>query len=287
MTERTARPIDPFSDRLAEMTLIRLCDDLHYLHYFAHHIVMDGSAAQVLTDRISEVYGALVEGVAPPPDFDGTCRRGVAQRRRLQRSTREASDREYWRERLLDLPPSVSIADRPGPVTTPALRSPGELPAGTLTRKWQRFDDARRACDRRRLRRISVTGMWAWDIVLSLPVSARTTALLRRSAGFGVERRTAESAGGSVGHGRRPRATCADRDDGCAATPTVPLRGHAPRTARRRGTHGARRSVRSARREHPAVPADGRVRPGHRRTVRPVDRAGRGPVADGLPGWRG
>ncbi|MBM4548130.1 hypothetical protein GS457_26815, partial [Rhodococcus hoagii] len=133
MTERTARPIDPFSDRLAEMTLIRLRDDLHYLHYFAHHIVMDGSAAQVLTDRISEVYGALVEGVAPPPTSTAPVEEVWRSVVAYNGSHQEASDREYWRERLLDLPPSVSIADRPGPVTTPALRSPGELPAGTLT----------------------------------------------------------------------------------------------------------------------------------------------------------
>ncbi|NKS03385.1 amino acid adenylation domain-containing protein [Rhodococcus hoagii] len=183
MTERTARPIDPFSDRLAEMTLIRLRDDLHYLHYFAHHIVMDGSAAQVLTDRISEVYGALVEGVAPPPTSTAPVEEVWRSVVAYNGSTREASDREYWRERLLDLPPSVSIADRPGPVTTPALRSPGELPAGTLTGSGSgsAMPDVP----------VIVAGFAAYlsrvlgvgDIVLSLPVSARTTALLRRSAG--------------------------------------------------------------------------------------------------------
>ncbi|MBM4575764.1 hypothetical protein GS415_06585 [Rhodococcus hoagii] len=176
MTERTARPIDPFSDRLAEMTLIRLCDDLHYLHYFAHHIVMDGSAAQVLTDRISEVYGALVEGVAPPPTSTAPVEEVWRSVVAYNGSTREASDREYWRERLLDLPPSVSIADRPGPVTTPALRSPGELPAGTLTGSGSgsTMPDVP----------VIVAGFAAYlsrvlgvgDIVLSLPVSARTTA---------------------------------------------------------------------------------------------------------------
>ncbi|NKU63845.1 hypothetical protein GS891_12020 [Rhodococcus hoagii] len=124
------------------------------------------------------------------------------------------------------------------------------------------------------------------DIVLSLPVSARTTALLRRSAG---------SVSNVVPLRVRvdPSDTVADLVRRVQIEMTGALRHQRFRyedmlreLPERRGTHGARRSVR-ARREHPAVPADGRVRPGHRRTVRPVDRAGRGPVADGLPGWRG
>ncbi|MBM4548133.1 hypothetical protein GS457_26840 [Rhodococcus hoagii] len=127
MTERTARPIDPFSDRLAEMTRIRLRDDLHYLHYSPHHIVMDGSAAQVPQRPISEVYGALVEGVAPPPNF-GAGRRGVRSVVAYNGSTREASDREYWAGAPARPARAVSIADRPGPVTTPALRRPANCP---------------------------------------------------------------------------------------------------------------------------------------------------------------
>ncbi|MFM1726530.1 amino acid adenylation domain-containing protein [Rhodococcus sp. PAM 2766] len=182
MTERTTRPIDLFSDRLAEMTLIRLRDGLHYLHYFAHHIVMDGSAAQVLTDRISEVYAALVEGVEPPPTSTAPVEEVWRSVVAYNGTTREASDREYWKQRLVDLPPSVSIADRPGPVSTPALRSPGELPAGTLTGgSGAAMPDVPAI----------VAGFAAYlsrvlgvdDVVLSLPVSARTTALLRRSAG--------------------------------------------------------------------------------------------------------
>ncbi|MFC9517869.1 amino acid adenylation domain-containing protein [Nocardiaceae bacterium NPDC056970] len=182
MTERTARPIDPFSDRLAEMTLIRVRDDLHYLHYFAHHIVMDGSAAQVLTDRISEVYAALVVGAEPPPTSTAPVEEVWRSVVAYNGSTREASDREYWKQRLVDLPPSVSIADRPGAVTTPALRSPGELPAGALSDGGgSAMPDVPAIVAGFAAYLSRVTGVA--DIVLSLPVSARTTALLRRSAG--------------------------------------------------------------------------------------------------------
>lgn len=183
MTERTARPIDPFSDRLAEMTLIRLHDELHYLHYFAHHIVMDGSAAQVLTDRISEVYAALVVGAEPPASTTAPVEEVWRNVVAYNGSTREASDRAYWKQRLVDLPPPVTIADRPGPVTTPALRSPGELPVGALTGGGSGSAMPDVPAIVAGFAAYLARALGARDIVLSLPVSARTTALLRRSAG--------------------------------------------------------------------------------------------------------
>ncbi|WP_114721480.1 amino acid adenylation domain-containing protein [Rhodococcus sp. AG1013] len=185
MTDRTSRPIDPFSDRLAEMTLIRLGNDRHYLHCFAHHLVMDGSAAQVLTKRISELYTAMVSGVEPPQCACAPVEELYRSVEAYSGSRREELDREYWRERLAALPQVVSLADRVGTLSTPALRTAGVLP--------ERFLEALDHADSAPVPEVPtlvasfaayvsrVTGVD--DIALSLPVSARTTALLRRSAG--------------------------------------------------------------------------------------------------------
>jgi len=185
MTERTARPIDPFADRLAEMTLIRLDDDRHYLHCFAHHIVMDGAAAQVLTRRISELYTATVNGEVAPQSDCAPVEEVWRAVESYPGSRREAIDREYWRARLDSLPPPVSLGHRVGPLATPARRSLGALPDAMANTRVERQSGSLPevplivAAFAAYIAR--VTG--ADDVVLSLPVSARTTAVLRRSAG--------------------------------------------------------------------------------------------------------
>ncbi|MGW9426215.1 condensation domain-containing protein, partial [Streptomyces koyangensis] len=67
MTERTNRPIDPFRDRLAGTTLIRLRDGHHYLYCFAHHLVLDGYGATVLVDRMAQTYSAWARRTEPAP----------------------------------------------------------------------------------------------------------------------------------------------------------------------------------------------------------------------------
>ncbi len=185
MTERTTRPIDPFVDRLAEMTLIRLDDDRHYLHCFAHHIVMDGSAAQVLTKRISELYTATVSGVEPPQSNCAPVEELWRVVEAYSGSRREEVDREYWRARLDSLPAAVSLADRVGPLATPARRSLGMLPEALVNARVEQRSGplpevpAIVAAFAAYIARATSTD----DVVLSLPVSARTTAVLRRSAG--------------------------------------------------------------------------------------------------------
>ncbi len=182
MTHRTSRPIDPFSDRLAEMTLIRISDERHFLHCFAHHVVMDGYAAQVLTARIAELYRAAVAGEDPAPNRAASVEEIGRIVEAYETSTRADSDRVYWREKVATLPRGVSLADRTGPAASPALRSLDVL-SGAATKS---LSDASLPEVPSILAAFAVylarsTGA---DVVsLSLPVSARTSAVLRRSAG--------------------------------------------------------------------------------------------------------
>lgn len=182
MTRRTSRPIDPFSDRLAEMTLIRLADDRHFLHCFAHHVVMDGYAAQVLTARIAELYRAAVAGKEPPPNRAASVEEIGRIVEAYETSARADSDRAYWFEKTATLPHGASFADRAGPVTSPALRSLDALPgAATESISEAALPEVPAILAAFAVYLARSTG--ADEVSLSLPVSARTTAVLRRSAG--------------------------------------------------------------------------------------------------------
>lgn len=183
MTERTSRPIDPFSDRLAEMTVIRLADDRHFLHCFAHHIVMDGFASQVLTARIAELYRAAVAGEEPPPDRTESVEEIGRIVDAYESSTRVDSDRAYWREKTATLPRAASFADRRGPLAAPALRSLDVLSDTAIEAftENQSIPEVPAILAAFAVYVSRATG--SDDVSLSLPVSARTTALLRRSAG--------------------------------------------------------------------------------------------------------
>ncbi len=175
MTDRTSRPIDLFSDRLAAFTLIRLSDDRHFLHCFAHHIVLDGYAAQILMARIAVLYRAQITGEVAPPDASAPVADIGRAVDAYEAGTRVDVDREYWREKTAQLPTPVSFADRDGPVTVPARRSVAALTGPALGADVPTIVAAFAVYLAR------TTG--ADDVALSLPVAARTTALLRRSAG--------------------------------------------------------------------------------------------------------
>lgn len=174
MTERTNRPIDPFRDRLAGTTLIRLRDGHHYLYCFAHHLVLDGYGATVLVDRMAQTYSAWARRTEPAPLRAIPLHELAAQDAAYTGSSREAIDRAHWRSRLADLPASVSLADRPGPLSVPSRRV-GEVLGADVGADVAVVTAAFAAYLAR------TTG--AHTVSLSLPVAARTTAASRRTSG--------------------------------------------------------------------------------------------------------
>ncbi|QBJ95977.1 non-ribosomal peptide synthetase [Rhodococcus sp. ABRD24] len=181
MAERYTRPIDPLRDRLIAATLIRLREGHHYIYGHAHHIVLDGYGADVMTQRIAETYTCRVRGLELSPLHAIPLEKLAESEAEYRGSRREALDRAYWLDRLAALPPVVSLADRAGPLAVPARLAaealPGDL-ADVLSRQGPDVPVVV-AAFAAYLARVS----GARDIALSLPVSARTTAALRHSAG--------------------------------------------------------------------------------------------------------
>ncbi|MET9028532.1 amino acid adenylation domain-containing protein [Nocardia sp. NPDC004168] len=189
MHEHTSSPIDLERDPLTSNAVLRIGDS-HYIWYsFAHHIVIDGYGAMNALTRTAEIYTALESRTEPVASRATPLAEIYADEARYHDSSRFQSDREYWAGQLSGVGEPVSLGGaRLGAAThdagrrlaTAVLDDEQHAAIDAATSAWNTTDSAMFVAALATYVR-SVTGNA--DVVLSLPVSARTTVSLRRSAG--------------------------------------------------------------------------------------------------------
>jgi amino acid adenylation domain-containing protein len=117
VAEHRARPFDLAAGPLVRVQVARLDDERWVLMVAAHHIVVDGWAAELFVRELAAVYGARVTGQAAalPPlpiqyaDF------AVWQREWLT-GEMLAGELEYWKRQLAGAPAALELPlDRPRP----------------------------------------------------------------------------------------------------------------------------------------------------------------------------
>ncbi|MFW0784010.1 amino acid adenylation domain-containing protein [Gordonia sp. CPCC 206044] len=183
------RTIDLLADRLAVTALIRVADDRAFWYLRAHHLVIDGYAALTAMQQVLDRYNAAVRDEAPRPVRHADLAELVADDHAYTTGRRRESDHAYWSERAVDLPERVSLAAhsataplRPvnavaGDVLDGVARKTlenhaahlGASPAMVLTAAFSAY-----------LARMTGTD----DVVLSLPVTGRATARIKRAGGM-------------------------------------------------------------------------------------------------------
>ncbi|WP_405166137.1 amino acid adenylation domain-containing protein [Nocardia sp. NBC_01499] len=180
-------PLELTRDRLVRVAMLRLADDRWYWYSRIHHIVLDGMGALTVVQRTGELYNAAVEGKQPPAAKAEDLRKIVEADLAYRNSDRFASDREHWLEHLDGMADPVSLAGRTADVDAHPNRVAGALPRETAAL----LDSVAKAASSGVAPTVvaafgaylaAMTG--APEVVLSLPVSARTTAILRRSGGM-------------------------------------------------------------------------------------------------------
>ncbi|SDH30826.1 non-ribosomal peptide synthase domain TIGR01720/amino acid adenylation domain-containing protein [Rhodococcus triatomae] len=187
MRNEYASPVDLFRDRLVYSAALQLGDRRWFWYCRIHHIAIDGYGAMALMNRIAERYTAAIEGREPTPskarDLVEVYEDDVAYRD----SDRFRKDREYWLERTADLPGPLSLAGRGDQVESHATVASAALPPRTARRLDDSVEQGISGAAP------SVIAAFAAflslmtaedDVVLSVPVSARTTAKLRQSGGM-------------------------------------------------------------------------------------------------------
>ncbi|MEN0140083.1 MAG: amino acid adenylation domain-containing protein [Rhodococcus sp. (in: high G+C Gram-positive bacteria)] len=186
MHERRRRPLDVYRDRLISAELLHVGHDHYFLTTFAHHLILDGYGAMVLMNRVAELYTHAVQRTAAPPSKALHLRQLYEAEDEYPATRRFQLDREYWAERTAGLPEPARLTDRTAYPAAVSLLESAVMKTdladsiGALARRWHSSEvPVVVAAFAAYLARM--TG--STDVVLSLPVSARTTAAARRSGG--------------------------------------------------------------------------------------------------------
>ncbi|WP_084495105.1 amino acid adenylation domain-containing protein [Nocardia shimofusensis] len=187
MVQDYSSPLDLRNDRLMTSVIYQVGAD-HYLWYQrAHHIALDGYAAVTMLRRITQLYNAWVRGEDAPPATAQDLREITAQDLAYRESERFANDRRYWTEHLAGAPPVVSLAGRVGKPTIHPVLISRALPEQTA-----RLVDEVVLARGGSVTPVVVAAFAAYlgrmtgsdEVLLSLPVSGRHSAVLRRSGGM-------------------------------------------------------------------------------------------------------
>ncbi|WP_435795219.1 amino acid adenylation domain-containing protein [Nocardia aurea] len=187
MVEDYSKPLDLLSDRLMTCVVYRIGEN-HFLWYQrAHHIALDGYAAVTMMHRIRELYNAWVNGEEVPPTTANDLADVIEQDLTYPGSTRFENDRKYWTEHLAGAPPVVSLAGRvskptihPTLVSVPLPEDTAKLLDATVLDRGTSVAPIIVAAFATYLARMTGSD----EVLLSLPVSGRHSAVLRRSGGM-------------------------------------------------------------------------------------------------------
>ncbi|MGV9667380.1 condensation domain-containing protein [Nocardia niigatensis] len=181
-------PLDLLSDPLTVATVYRLEPRRHLLYLRSHHIVLDGLGAAALLRRTTELYSATLDSRSRGGSEASflTVAELLDDERRYLNSSRASSDRGYWARQVDGMGEPARLA---GPPVAPAARPhqiAAALPDSTADRLRTLRQESGIAFPGLTIAAFAcyLAGMTGSDeIVLSLPVPARPTAALRRSAG--------------------------------------------------------------------------------------------------------
>ncbi|BAX91049.1 putative non-ribosomal peptide synthetase PstA [Mycobacterium shigaense] len=180
MNDDYRRPIDLIRDRLTEFALLRISDDLSYFYLRAHHVLCDGYGAYNIVRHIAAVYSGSADATTEVDFSEFTLLRNADSK--YQRSARSQADAQYWKAILCERTDSADLSGVARLVT----------PRHPLVRRLeceQRLPNAHG--DHLHVARV-VAALAVFmakstgrrSVSMSMPVSARTTAALKKSAGM-------------------------------------------------------------------------------------------------------
>lgn len=194
------RTFDILGEQFAATALLRIADDRVLWYLRGHHIAIDGYAALTTVRSALDRYNAARAKVAPgaPPHATApTTPRGqvatlaelVADDHAYAHSSRRIADRAHWATRVADLPERVTLARQ---ATRAPLVPENVVASASLTDRTHRALETM-AGQLRASPAVLLTAAFsaylarmtgADDVVLSLPVTGRATARVKRGAGM-------------------------------------------------------------------------------------------------------
>ncbi|MCZ4520062.1 amino acid adenylation domain-containing protein [Rhodococcus ruber] len=157
--------------QLVRLRVLRVGDDRVFWYTRAHHIALDGYASMKVLERAAALYAAVQGGVEPPRIDPTTPAALLAEDERYRASARAQRDRSHWES--ADLAYAVPLDPTTQPASVPIVV--GEDRSISPTVRGHATSTVVIAAFAAFLSRMNDVD----DVDLSLPVSARPTALLR------------------------------------------------------------------------------------------------------------
>ncbi|WP_084495016.1 non-ribosomal peptide synthetase [Nocardia shimofusensis] len=187
MRADAAAPVDLLRDRLTRGAVLRVGERRWFWYLRAHHIVLDGYAALINTQRVAELYTARVRGTRAADVRPASLTELEEGERTYRASSRFESDRAHWAERVAGLDSVTSLDGRTAARAASNLVVGRPLPQSLVERMNTIAADQDST-----IAAVLIAAFAGYlgrltdrsDVVLSLPVTARTTAAMRRSAGM-------------------------------------------------------------------------------------------------------
>lgn len=188
MRSDLGRPVSLSEGPLFVNALLSIASDHHLLYFRYHHIVLDGFGQTLYWRRLAEVYTALEQRRLPSPTAFGALTDLLVEEDSYRQSPRFEAERSYWLSAMADEVERVSLVNgSPAPLSRNVLRrvlrqSPSNsarLAQAALTHQthWSIIVIAATVAYLHRLTQVE-------DLVIGLPVRARTTRLSRTTPGM-------------------------------------------------------------------------------------------------------
>ncbi|WP_245746056.1 non-ribosomal peptide synthetase [Nocardia altamirensis] len=187
MRSDASAPVDLIADRLFAGAVLRVAERRFFWYLRSHHIVLDGYGALTNTMRVAERYTARMRGTEPAAVRPSTLTALLSDELGYRDSARYATDRAHWAEQVAGLDGVTSLDGRTAARAANNLIAGAALPDALVDRLnlLAASQDSTPAVVLLAAFAGYLGGLTDRDeAVLSLPVTARTTAALRRSAGM-------------------------------------------------------------------------------------------------------
>ena len=189
MRREYTAPLVMTRDRLVATAIVQV-GDRHYLLYCrSHHVALAGYGAMMIVNRIAALYTAAVQGREPEPSRAADIRTLYEADRSYRGSKRFTDDQQYWVNRLAGVRTEFSLAAASAPAGADSVVAVTELPATTM----ERIDRSAQALAASPVAVVvAAFGCYSArrtgrdEVLVNIPVSGRTTAVLRRSGGVFV-----------------------------------------------------------------------------------------------------
>jgi nonribosomal peptide synthetase DhbF len=127
MQDDLSRPVDLIHEPLFCQALFKVEPDRYFWYQRIHHIVMDGFGSSLISQRVADIYTALINDRSYEEDAFASLHLVLEEDLSYRASENFVRDRQFWLQQFADQPDIVSLTDRKPGISKQVLRRSANL----------------------------------------------------------------------------------------------------------------------------------------------------------------